>query len=162
MRSDWFSLIHWLVLLSHLWLNTNKSYRQFNWGKLTYQFSWTWLLVWNPTNAQQMWRSKLHSLIKALHISSLLPLPRASNLACFAACVANQWELSHRLVINIVTYLSWLLLVQNFYTFEITQWIIIFLKVKNKKRWSQVMYMSYVLDFKEKLMEGNLFVSESY
>ena len=31
-----------------------------------------------------------------------------------------------------------------------------YLKVKNKKRWSQVMYMSYVLDFKEKLMEGML------
>lgn len=27
------------------------------------------------------------------------------------------------------------------------------LKVKNKKRWSQVMYMSYVLDFKEKTMD---------
>ena len=28
------------------------------------------------------------------------------------------------------------------------------LQVKNKKRWSQVMYMSYVLDLKEKIMEG--------
>ena len=32
----------------------------------------------------------------------------------------------------------------------------IYVKVKNKKRWSQVMYMSYVLDFKEKIMEGLL------
>ena len=31
---------------------------------------------------------------------------------------------------------------------------VIFTQVKNKKRWSQVMYMSYVLDFKEKTMDG--------
>ena len=38
--------------------------------------------------------------------------------------------------------------VRNFESYSL------FLKVKNKKRWSQVMYMSYVLDFKTRCMEG--------
>ena len=37
-------------------------------------------------------------------------------------------------------------------TFDISS--LRFIQVKNKKRWSQVMYMSYVLDYKQRLFNG--------